>query len=80
MLNAAFWKIDSSDRAVSAWQQLGKGKATPENRVLFRFHTGSVGFGRSRRAVVGQFLPLAPTHVRSPERLVRLRNLPDAQG
>jgi hypothetical protein len=38
----AFEKIDLSDRAVLAWQQLGNGKTTPENRVLLRFHTASV--------------------------------------
>lgn len=31
-----------SDRTVLAWQQLGMGKTTPENRVRLRFHTASV--------------------------------------
>jgi hypothetical protein len=44
MLNARFQKIDPSDRAVLAWQQLGKGKATPENRALLRFHAASAEF------------------------------------
>ncbi|MGB8421413.1 hypothetical protein, partial [Paraburkholderia sp.] len=43
--NASFEKIDPSDRVVSGCQQLGKGKATPENRVLLRFHTGSAETG-----------------------------------
>ena len=37
------------DRAVSAWQRLGKSKATPENRVLSRFHTGSTLIRPSKR-------------------------------
>lgn len=40
-------KIDPSDRAVLTWQQLGKGKATPENRVLSRFNTASANDGHS---------------------------------
>jgi len=40
-----FEKVDRSDRAISAWQHLGKGKATPENRVVLRFHTASVDSG-----------------------------------
>jgi hypothetical protein len=42
---ALFEKVDRSDRAISAWQHLRKGKATPENRVVLCFHTASVDSG-----------------------------------
>jgi hypothetical protein len=47
MPNMVFEKIDPSDRAISAWQHLGKGEATPENRVVLRFRTASVDICRA---------------------------------
>jgi hypothetical protein len=41
MLNEVVKEIGLSDRAVLACRRLGKGKMTPENRVLLRFHTAS---------------------------------------
>lgn len=43
MLNTWFEEIDPSDRAISAWRHVGKGKATPENHIVLRFHTASAG-------------------------------------
>ena len=42
MSNLVFKKIGPSDRAVWAWQSLGKPKATSQNRGLLRFYTTSV--------------------------------------
>jgi hypothetical protein len=47
-----FERRDPSDRAVSAWLYGGKGKATPKNRVLLRFHTASPNCCPTRATVV----------------------------
>lgn len=40
-------KVDPPECFVSASRRLGKGKATPENRVISSFDTASASFGHS---------------------------------
>lgn len=53
-------KIHPSDHSVLAWQHLGKGKATPENRIVSCFHTASVGSGRLGEPPAAMFSRVRP--------------------